>query len=97
MRISDWSSDVCSSDLLALGRVPLLLPRRFHVAWHDRVDANVVAPEIAREAAGQARDGGLGGLVQHEIGQGEVPADRTEIKDNPAAAFAHCKIGRAHV
>src|SRR3546814_20573350 len=30
MRMSDWSSDVCSSDLLSLGRVERLLARLGH-------------------------------------------------------------------
>src|SRR3546814_5994405 len=32
MRISDWSSDVCSSDLIAAGESILEAPRRFAVA-----------------------------------------------------------------
>src|SRR3546814_13973926 len=35
MRISDWSSDVCSSDLLCPGRGPLLPERQ---PLHDRVE-----------------------------------------------------------
>src|SRR3546814_9280832 len=45
MRISDWSSDVCSSDLIADSRRRQRLdrPRR------DRVDADILAPQIDRE------------------------------------------------
>src|SRR3546814_17338473 len=33
MRISDWSSDVCSSDLVSLVAVGLMLPVAFAFAW----------------------------------------------------------------
>src|SRR3982751_2285077 len=37
----------------ALGRVPLLLSRRLHIAGHDAVYANVVRPQVAGERAGK--------------------------------------------
>src|SRR3546814_7777771 len=33
MRISDWSSDVCSSDLILIGLVAMLAQRRLMPAW----------------------------------------------------------------
>src|SRR3546814_981424 len=54
MRISDWSSDVCSSDLLGmLAEHPVLLPRGTVVPF-----APVVAPDVLDE-----RDGQQGQLV----------------------------------
>src|SRR3546814_12438247 len=63
MRISDWSSDVCSSDLLGPGK---RIGRRLHIARLQRGDARGVlrchAPRIGRgpgivaEAHRHARD-----------------------------------------
>ena len=51
----------------ALGRVPLLLARRFHIAGHDTVHADVVRPEVAGERARQAFDRRFARLVKHEV------------------------------
>src|SRR3546814_12466755 len=55
MRISDWSSDVCSSDLL----------------WHAREGGEFVhdppqVANLAHDGAGQAREGGL--VARHLLG-----------------------------
>src|SRR3546814_18365212 len=42
MRISDWSSDVCSSDLAALGR-------RLFARMQDRVQPGIAAYRVAAE------------------------------------------------
>ncbi len=47
------------------------------------------AAEIARQAARQAFDRGLGGLVQHQVVQPEMPADRPEVQDHAAARALH--------
>src|SRR3546814_9121372 len=43
MRISDWSSDVCSSDLHAASHSPSSLPTAFGTATHHRVSATRTA------------------------------------------------------
>src|SRR3546814_16933431 len=71
MRISDWSSDVCSSDLVGIGAAFGLLARR--VIEHDvvRIDepddlepglaTRLVAPRIVENGARRiARDGYVG-------------------------------------
>src|SRR3546814_12958760 len=51
MRISDWSSDVCSSDLLCLNR-----PDRHNALVPELLDDILAAIETCRREAG--RDGG---------------------------------------
>src|SRR3546814_1688491 len=41
MRISDWSSDVCSSDLVWLALLPALIQVSFHL-----VEANAITPLV---------------------------------------------------
>src|SRR3546814_12198730 len=70
MRISDWSSDVCSSDLLAALDEPRL-PRR-----HENVS---VATEVVEADLGDHRevalDPCLGWLHGHEAHVGDAVAD----------------------
>src|SRR3546814_16630174 len=47
MRISDWSSDVCSSDLVALGRNGIIQGG----AVRTFVDLSTTGPTVAREVA----------------------------------------------
>src|SRR3546814_5923865 len=50
MRISDWSSDVCSSDLLrrpGLDRVDIIDAKRQHVLVVDRIDDGVGVQLVA--------------------------------------------------
>src|SRR3546814_3093642 len=48
MRISDWSSDVCSSDLHALGVADLAIPLRLGHADHGGVAVLVTGAAIGR-------------------------------------------------
>src|SRR3546814_5452720 len=54
MRISDWSSDVCSSDLLILG--PELGPGRVIIGGLDRAVEDAPAPAVDEQAEGQEGD-----------------------------------------
>ncbi|PAV71424.1 hypothetical protein WR25_10001 [Diploscapter pachys] len=74
---------------LALRRVPFLLPRRLHIARHHRIHADVAAAQIARQAARQTLDRGLGGLVDDQVFEAQMPADRPEVDDHPAARRLH--------
>src|SRR3546814_8417629 len=42
MRISDWSSDVCSSDLAAIGWSAMLIQARVIFPWGPTASANAV-------------------------------------------------------
>ena len=77
----------------AFGRIPFHLARRFDVARNDGVDADIVAAKVAGQAAGQPLNRRLGGLVQHQFGQSEVPADRPEIQDHTTARALHRRNG----
>ena len=74
---------------LAFGGVPFFLARRLHIARNDGVDADIVAAKVARQAARQTFDRRLGGLVERQFRQGQVPADRSEIQDHAAARALH--------
>src|SRR5690606_38745201 len=89
---------LCGHQLFLVGRgVPPRLPRSRDAAGDDRRHADVVTPQLAREAAGQAFDPGLGGLVSDQVAQPEVPGDRAEVEDHPAARSAHRRDhGLAH-
>ncbi len=66
--------------------VPFFLARRLHIAGHDSVHADILAAQIAREAAGQPLDRGLAGLVEDQVVQTQMPADRPEVQDRAAPA-----------
>src|SRR3546814_5442681 len=76
MRISDWSSDVCSSDLQARG-LPSLAPPALDHAVQDFGFAAGLAPQ-----AGEERIARRGALVLFE--RVEIDSDR----DRPALAAA---------
>src|SRR3546814_14550645 len=52
MRISDWSSDVCSSDLAAVGESVACRTERQHVCNHGHVDGTLKHVVVAAIAAG---------------------------------------------
>src|SRR3546814_3694292 len=71
MRISDWSSDVCSSDLFGSFSVPLA---EYNIA--DKAhELNVASARLAREVAD-----GYGGLVAGSIGPGTKFASLGQIR-----------------
>src|SRR3546814_2888392 len=86
MRISDWSSDVCSSDLLArvverADRAPIDLVARNPVAEIER-------RQIDRPGYGRrARRLGLGDLQGDELVGGIGPGDRRHIGCGGRAQF----------
>src|SRR3546814_11638042 len=84
MRISDWSSDVCSSDLVAGGLVGQEDQRAVHEGTRDRDALLLAAGELVGEVAhllGQAdqlEDGrdlrldDVAGPADHLAGEGDV-------------------------
>src|SRR3546814_7324330 len=74
MRISDWSSDVCSSDLLRAERLPLAIgapdPARIAAAIGSRPERDRIYAAIGLAAGdvGRAGDVGAGMMPRHAPG-----------------------------
>src|SRR3546814_7085569 len=107
MRISDWSSDVCSSDLSIAGRVVNQVLTI--AAIRDRIDtADALLKEDLRnvDLTEKRRKAGEGTLVEVLNAQSQYEADRGEIPQlgqqlaearHLLAILIGVKIGRAHV
>src|SRR3546814_4759834 len=54
MRISDWSSDVCSSDLMGLGADPRIQDAAQAIRLAEEAEAGFGGVEVARDRAGFA-------------------------------------------
>ena len=63
-------------------------------ARRDRVDADVVGPEFARERIGETDHAGLGGRVGDEVRAAEHPGDRGKIDDGAVAELLHVRMHR---
>src|SRR3546814_3327429 len=89
MRISDWSSDVCSSDLLGhySEGIPSIEPlqSRFHAAASKRIGAVLKSSLMLSTAARRAAS-----IAFHRTASGK--ATRRQLKYQRTS-----KIGRAHV
>src|SRR3546814_7805299 len=86
MRISDWSSDVCSSDLIAVGSHSIAPQgRSFHWELWSLVEIGGLSPHSALMAATISAAEGLG--VQDDIGSLEVGkiADLVVLDKDPMA------------
>src|SRR3546814_4770385 len=111
MRISDWSSDVCSSDLSRGGVMPAPLRVQVIRGWPRRFEAvDLVLPAGATVADAVAASGfgaeGISGFAIH--GERAVAStllrdgDRVELLrplevDPKEARRRRAEIGRAHV
>src|SRR3546814_15006174 len=73
MRISDWSSDVCSSDLIGLERVSVM---QMSERGHDM--AGTLAPHRADDIAGLSRRG-VGAFHEGEVAIFRRAAERREV------------------
>src|SRR3546814_3233813 len=94
MRISDWSSDVCSSDLLRKGAVLHLLGQQAGVVVGDVGKAPALLQHVERLAAhGQPLEAAVGATVAGRQG------DRRLIQALDAAAHATlpCSLGSCAV
>src|SRR3546814_16981909 len=88
MRISDWSSDVCSSDLLVAADSPAHLPQ--HVAkGEDRAGADVGEDDAQRpQRPRQPRAARLGGvLIGGDARTGAFPAFGNRLLAFPFLAW----------
>src|SRR3546814_3588974 len=105
MRISDWSSDVCSSDLARLiGPAPardsyLKADRVLQVASDCRADAIHPGYGLLSENAGFAEQVEAAGLTWIGPAPRSIRAmgDKQRARDIAAAAGVPTEIGRAHV
>src|SRR3546814_2822192 len=82
MRISDWSSDVCSSDLASAAR-----------AGHDMVEGQVLRPEVV--ATVLALEGVAQEDVKSGEGGAAVQADVLLQRDHAGQPHLEAEIGRA--
>src|SRR3546814_2965493 len=100
MRISDWSSDVCSSDLPAIGVVLLDLAERDYYAGaldqatqHIDQALTIFRAQPSGDQAQLAQAMQIHGLVLQE--RGDYAAAERALLD--ALAIRRAQIGRAHV
>src|SRR3546814_7555561 len=107
MRISDWSSDVCSSDLLDLRRVTALLrqPPEDFIRANTRLEAPPLVPEVKLHLASEVVP--LWEATEEELTKQGLPppfwafawaggqALARYLLDHPEVVRG--KIGRAHV
>src|SRR3546814_6332302 len=106
MRISDWSSDVCSSDLTEHGDAALLetiavsMADRieFQEQGHARRSAGSYRQDWRRTGAAAAfpRLGPRGAAARRTQCEGRGP-DAVERRQGGAGSHARQQIGRAHV
>src|SRR3546814_6839177 len=101
MRISDWSSDVCSSDLMDIETVAHDSPEKIHT--FDVDPATGFMPHHGRAVAGAlGLTGDLAKQAQRLAGKVYdtfLGTDAAQIEINPLAVTedGKLKIGRAHV
>src|SRR3546814_6163474 len=101
MRISDWSSDVCSSDLLtssipAFDHDELIQSHPVATLLIDRGGVVLFVNAAAEQLCNLSRSAMVGRVVYDVI---RMDRDYRQRMSNPAtsALFAHRKIGRANV
>src|SRR3546814_18865727 len=97
MRISDWSSDVCSSDLVAAAVVGVLrFAQRLGCARQDVVAQGLRFVERSAKFAMQLIQGGLGldlGDAPPGIDEFAVGFRLFEVSPRPAAEIGHAASG----
>src|SRR3546814_1946244 len=94
MRISDWSSDVCSSDLRGHSSHHV----RIDIARRDSVHGHAKSGALLRQGLGESMNARLGGRVIHLPILARLAVDRSDIHDPAPAAIPHAgKAGLRHV
>src|SRR3546814_9877059 len=100
MRISDWSSDVCSSDLETMKENPENVQKFANAMqkaclWgHANPDE---AAEVGAKRFGTADPKIIGDASKRIIKQGAYPAGLVVSKESYDNNFNRLQIGRAHV
>src|SRR3546814_5963141 len=102
MRISDWSSDVCSSDLFpfgdaALKRAGMDYAVRANVRRHPEWDAFRIWSQIGGQRIVLLTTAGAAPLPDFEFGPGDVLLFGSESAGVPHHVHEAVEIGRAHV
>src|SRR3546814_3706655 len=110
MRISDWSSDVCSSDLFCPSFVTVHggTPRKGRKVDASERLANLPMPAIASDLSqpwnilltgvggtGVVTIGALLGMAGHLEGRGATVLDQTGLAQQGGAVTTHIRIARA--
>src|SRR3546814_9617870 len=109
MRISDWSSDVCSSDLLAnalipdatvqamaeLGTFGVCIPEEYGGLGLGKLVMCIVTEELSRGWIGAGSLGTRSEIAGELIAMGGTDAQKAEWL--PKIANGEVQIGRAHV
>src|SRR3546814_7151305 len=99
LRISDWSSDVCSSDLAPAAPAPLILARALAVVRDQ------LAPLLAARHSTLMIDASIGGVMLAVDEEAMLVALRNLVENaaiygpegqRVTASFALTEIGRAH-
>src|SRR3546814_6428520 len=96
MRISDWSSDVCSSDLDDGGRA-----EHYDRAEHLRADAGLQRPEREEQSRQRGAGGGGGGELRQAGGADLQYVAGVDGEEGGRAGEQHreeieCELGRAN-
>src|SRR3546814_18039299 len=107
MRISDWSSDVCSSDLLfgnperlGLFRDLLVDQWRAHEARADHIGAHALLAAFLGDHAGEAEQAVLGGDIQRLQTRGALGmrrADRKSVVEGKGVSVRVTHGGRRRI
>src|SRR3546814_2904177 len=100
MRISDWSSDVCSSDLLDADNPRSVRLARKSLDGDDRLRLKVysaVGPLALSDVVPALEHFGFEVLEEIPTTLGQTRAPGAEGADEPALVIHDFKIGRAHV
>jgi len=58
-------------------------------SWEHAVDADVEGAEVVGERAGHGDDGGLGHVVEGEVGRGDHPGDGAHVDDGACTGGLH--------
>src|SRR3546814_17639592 len=105
MRISDWSSDVCSSDLLALSIEPFVLfSRAVGAGLHDEIVAACrvagFSPRVVQEASQVTS---IVNLVASGIGASILPASMLPLHRSAerrlgkeCVSTCKCRVAQSH-
>src|SRR3546814_6882219 len=78
MRISDWSSDVCSSDLFRSNRLPIALAATAGIAWLLREPIKEHVPRLGR----RLRDLADGAIDRLRPGAADTHDDTDDTADS---------------